>query len=70
MQRLNLSGIVEEMAQLLPSRSISKKALHSSCTLRPATIEADADAGSRQVVMNLITNASDAIGERQGLDDV
>ncbi|MBE0611604.1 MAG: PAS domain S-box protein, partial [Dehalococcoidia bacterium] len=63
---LNLSRVVEEMAHLLEV-SVSKRAVlkyHFAPNLPP--IEADATQ-VRQVIMNLITNASDAIGERSGV---
>jgi PAS domain S-box-containing protein len=65
-QPLSLSSVIEEMARLL-AISISK-----SCVIRyrlptdlPA-IEAD-PAQIRQVIMNLVINASEAIGERSGV---
>ena len=61
---LDLSELVGEMAHLLES-SVSKKATlsaHLGSDL-PA-IQADA-AQVQQVIMNLITNASEAIGEEQ-----
>ncbi len=63
---LNLSRVVEEMAHLLEV-SITKRAVlkyHFAPNLPP--IEADATQ-VRQVIMNLITNASDAIGDRSGV---
>ena len=63
---LNLSRVVEEMAHLLEV-SVSKRAVlkyHFAPNIPP--IEADATQ-VRQVVMNLITNASDAIGDRSGV---
>lgn len=63
---LNLSRVVEEMAHLLEV-SVSKRAVlkyHFAPNLPP--IEADATQ-VRQVIMNLITNASDAIGDRSGV---
>jgi PAS domain S-box-containing protein len=65
-QPLDLSRVVEEMAHLLEV-SISKKAVlkyRLESNLSP--IEADVTQ-VRQVIMNLITNASDAIGERSGI---
>ncbi|MGH8693571.1 MAG: hypothetical protein ACREVM_05000, partial [Burkholderiales bacterium] len=62
---LHLSHRVEEMAHLL-AVSISKKvALRYRFVPDMPAIEADA-AQVRQVVMNLITNASDAIGDDSG----
>ena len=63
---VDLSQLVEEMAHLL-SAAISKKAvLRFDLTTELPAVEADATQ-LRQVVMNLITNASDAIGERSGV---
>jgi len=63
---LVLSRVVEEMAHLLEA-VISKKAMlrYEFADDLPA-VEADA-AQIRQVVMNLILNASDAIGDRSGV---
>ncbi|HPC16569.1 MAG TPA: PAS domain S-box protein [Candidatus Hydrogenedentes bacterium] len=64
-ERIHLSELVEEMMHLLEV-SVSKK-----CSLRchfaadTPCIEADATQ-IRQIVMNLIINASEAIGDRQG----
>jgi PAS domain S-box-containing protein len=62
---LDLSELVEEMSQLLDA-SISKKAVlrrELSAALPPI----DGDATQiRQLVMNLITNASDALGDEPG----
>ena len=68
-QPLNLQELVEEMGHLLLV-SISKKVVlkyHFSHGL-PA-VEADATQ-LRQVIMNLIVNASEAIGERSGVISV
>jgi PAS domain S-box-containing protein len=65
-QPLNLSHLVHEMTRLLEV-SVSKRAAltyHLAPDL-PA-IEADATQ-MRQIVMNLITNASDAIGDNAGV---
>ena len=65
-QPLDLNGIVHEMGHLLEV-SISKKAvLRYDLAANLPAVEADANQ-IRQVVMNLITNASDAIGERSGI---
>ena len=64
-QRIDLSSLVAEMAHLLAT-AISKKAvlrLHTLSALPPC--EGDATQ-LRQVVMNLITNASDSLGDGAG----
>jgi PAS domain S-box-containing protein len=65
LQPVDLSELVEEMAHLLET-SISKRARIEFAFQRdlPA-VEADLTQ-LRQVVMNLITNASEAIGDREG----
>ncbi|MCB9787467.1 MAG: PAS domain-containing protein [Deltaproteobacteria bacterium] len=64
-ERIDISELVREMANLLDV-SISKKArLVFDFADRPAIIDADG-AQMRQLVMNLITNASDAIGDKPG----
>ncbi|MEW6387061.1 MAG: PAS domain S-box protein [Thermodesulfobacteriota bacterium] len=65
-EKLNLSELVKEMAHMLEV-SISKKALlryHFPKNL--PVVEAD-PTQLRQVIMNLITNASEAIGEENGV---
>jgi two-component system cell cycle sensor histidine kinase/response regulator CckA len=65
LERVDLRDLVEEMAHLLKT-AISKKAilnLHLERGLAP--IEAD-PSQIRQIVMNLIINASEAIGDRSG----
>lgn len=63
---LNLSRLVEEMGHLLEV-SVSKRAI-VKYHFAPDTPLIEADATQvRQVVMNLITNASDAIGDRSGV---
>jgi PAS domain S-box-containing protein len=65
-QPVDLSALVEEMLQMLEV-SISKKAiLRLNMARHLPMVEADATQ-LRQVIMNLITNASDAIGERSGV---
>ncbi len=62
---LDLSHLVQEMSQLL-NVFISKKAsLRFDLAPGLPCIEGDASQ-VRQVIMNLLTNASEAIGERQG----
>jgi two-component system, cell cycle sensor histidine kinase and response regulator CckA len=62
----NLNQVVQEMTHLL-NVSISKKVLIRYDLARELpSIEADA-AQIQQVVMNLVTNASEAIGDREGV---
>jgi len=63
---LDLSKVVEEMLHLLESSICKQAALH--CDLAPDLPAIEGDPGQiRQVVMNLITNASDALEEQPGL---
>ncbi len=65
-EKIDLTELVREMAYLLDA-SISKRAIMNfDLNDRLPLIEADATQ-LRQIVMNLITNASDALGERRGL---
>jgi len=65
-EALDLSKVVEEMAHMLEV-SVSKKAvLKYNFGANLPAIEADATQ-VRQVIMNLITNASEAIGDRSGV---
>ncbi len=62
---LDVSALVDEMAHLLES-AISKKAVLCR-QLAPDLPSVEADATQlRQLVMNLITNASDALGDQPG----
>jgi two-component system cell cycle sensor histidine kinase/response regulator CckA len=62
----DLNQVVQEMTHLL-NVSISKKVLiHYDLACDLGLIEADA-AQIQQVVMNLVTNASEAIGDREGV---
>lgn len=63
-QSIDLAAVLSEMAKLLGT-VVSKKA-RLKLDLQPAPIEGDATQ-VRQIVMNLITNASDALGERDGI---
>ncbi|MGH7143453.1 MAG: PAS domain S-box protein [Planctomycetota bacterium] len=64
-QPLNLTQLVQEMAQLLEI-SIPKK-IQLAYNFYPALPLIDADASQvQQIVMNLITNAADAIGTQTG----
>ena len=65
-QRLDLGTLVEETAQMLQI-SISKKAVlrfHLEKNLPPVEVDATQ---LRQVIMNLVINASEAIGDRSGV---
>jgi PAS domain S-box-containing protein len=65
-ERINLGTVIEEMAHLLKS-SINKKAIFNMNITRDIpSIEAD-PSQIRQIAMNLIINASDAIGDRSGI---
>jgi len=62
---LNLNEVVSEMSHLLEV-SISKKAiLRQNFAANLPAVEADATQ-MRQIIMNLITNASEAIGDKSG----
>jgi signal transduction histidine kinase len=65
-EALDLNEVIEEMSQLLHI-SISKKAVFNY-NLYPDLPAVEGDATQiRQVVMNLITNASEAIGDKSGV---
>ena len=69
MERVHLGELVEEMGHLLKS-SVSKKALLNVHVAHHLPgVHAD-KSQLRQVIMNLIINASDAIGERSGVISV
>ncbi len=62
---ISLTEMVREMDHLL-SASISKKAhVHYQLTANLPAVQADV-AQMRQVIMNLVTNASDALEDREG----
>ncbi len=63
---MDLSRIVEEMAHLLRVSLSRRASLKLSFEPQIPAVEADV-AQIRQLVMNLITNASDAVGDRPGL---
>ena len=66
LERLDLRELVEEMAHLLKT-TISKKAiLNLNLERELPPIQAD-PSQIRQIVMNLIINASEAIGDRSGV---
>jgi two-component system, cell cycle sensor histidine kinase and response regulator CckA len=65
-ESLNLTAVVEEMTHML-AISISKKAvMRFNFTTHLPSVEADATQ-IRQVLMNLVINASEAIGDRSGV---
>jgi signal transduction histidine kinase len=65
-ERVGLRDLVEEMAHLLQT-AISKKAI-LSLNLTRGLPPIEADPGQiRQIVMNLVINASEAIGDRDGV---
>ena len=65
-ERLDLRKLIEEIAHLMEA-SISKRVvIHYHFDEQVPAVEADATQ-IRQVLMNLITNASEAIGERSGI---
>ncbi len=63
---INLSRLVEEMGHLLASVISKRATVHYRLAGTLPAVQADATQ-LRQVVMNLITNASDALGEREGV---
>jgi PAS domain S-box-containing protein len=68
-QRVNLSHLVEESMTLLQV-SVSKDATLKMALTNPLPpVKADATQ-LRQILMNLVMNASDAIGERTGLIEI
>ena len=64
-QEIDLSGIVREMTQLLEVSISKRAALRYHLSTQLPAIAAD-PAQLRQVVMNLITNASEALEEQPG----
>ncbi len=65
-QPVELNVLTQEMAQLLATVLSKKAVLKYNLTAGLPSVQAD-PTQLRQVVMNLITNASDAIGERSGV---
>lgn len=65
MQRISLNSVITEITQLLQVSIRKNAALRFSLMQNLPPIEGDVTQ-VRQVLMNLIVNASDAIGERQG----
>ena len=66
---INLSRLVEEMGHLLGSVISKRATVRYRLAGELPAVQADATQ-MRQVVMNLITNASDAIGDRQGVIEI
>ena len=64
-QAVSLNDLVSEMEQLLSASTSKKAVLTRSFAADLPSVMADATQ-LRQVVMNLITNASEAIGDREG----
>lgn len=64
-QPMCLSSAVQEMVQLLKTVVSKRASLRVDCAAGLPMIDADA-MQLRQVIMNLITNASDALGENDG----
>jgi len=62
---LDLSGLVEEMSDLLEA-SISKKCRLETVLGHGRTVVEGDPTQLRQVILNLVTNASEALGERPG----
>src|SRR5262249_17297411 len=65
-EQVDLSKIVEEMLALLKV-SVSKHAVMNADLSQDLPATRGGAAQLRQIVMNLITNASDAIGDRDGV---
>jgi PAS domain S-box-containing protein len=66
MQAVNLNAVLQEMSQLLKVSISKNAALRLNLSDNLPAVEADATQ-IRQIVMNLLTNASDAIGNRPGV---
>ncbi|HYA01647.1 MAG TPA: ATP-binding protein, partial [Syntrophobacteria bacterium] len=64
--RMNLSDLVRDNADLFRTAIARTISLDLSLSSQPSTIEAD-PGQVQQVIMNLITNASEAIGEKPGV---
>jgi PAS domain S-box-containing protein len=65
-QRLNLNAIVEEMVHLLHASVPKNVVVRYNLAVQLPTVEADATQ-LRQIVMNLVVNAAEAIGEKSGV---
>ena len=64
-ERMDLGGLVREMADLLGTVVSKKARVMFRLSPEPALVEGD-PTQIRQVVMNLITNASEALGDGEG----
>jgi signal transduction histidine kinase len=64
-EEINLNDLIQDMVHLLEVSISKKAALRFHLMESPPAIEGDVPQ-MRQVVMNLITNASDALEEREG----
>ena len=62
---MDINEIVEEMSQLLTSSVGKKCGIYYNLSSEPVTVEGSS-AQMQQLIMNLITNASDAIGDNKG----
>jgi PAS domain S-box-containing protein len=69
MKQIDLSRVVQEMAQLLEISHSKRTALRYAFEENLPAIEADTSQ-LRQIVMNLVVNASEAIGDESGLVSV
>ncbi|MBT3217982.1 MAG: PAS domain S-box protein [Proteobacteria bacterium] len=67
-QLVELSALVKEMGHLLDTVITKKALIKYDCSVLPA-LEAD-PSQLRQIVLNLITNASDALGDEDGFISV
>ncbi|MGD2092380.1 MAG: PAS domain-containing protein [Candidatus Aminicenantes bacterium] len=65
MQELEISVIIRGMSEMLELVLSRKTVLKFNCELTPALFRGD-PAQIRQVVMNLVSNAAEAVGDNQG----
>jgi two-component system cell cycle sensor histidine kinase/response regulator CckA len=64
-RRLQINEVIREMGQLLQASIPKKVQLRYELTTDPSSVDVDV-AQIRQVVMNLVTNAAEAIGDGSG----
>jgi two-component system, cell cycle sensor histidine kinase and response regulator CckA len=64
-RRLQINDVIQEMVQLLQASIPKKVQLRYELTAAPSSVDVDV-AQIRQVVMNLVTNAAEAIGDGTG----